>query len=62
MDSCLILSMLDTLSNYKRNKSDLLQMYINDRLSSSLENYYIELSNNYDYLINRESNRVLKNM
>lgn len=55
-------SMLKDLSKYKRDKKDLLEMYINDRLSKSLETYYSELSNSLAYLVKKNELRVLKNM
>lgn len=51
---------LEDLSKYKRNKQDLLEFYINDRLSKSLEVYYSELYNNLNYLISKNDLRVLK--
>ena len=55
-------NMLKDLSRYRRNKKDLLEMYINDRLSKSLETYYSELSNSLAYLVKKNELRVLKNM
>lgn len=55
-------NMLKDLSKYRRNKKDLLEMYINDRLSKSLETYYSELSNSLAYLVKKNELRVLKNM
>ena len=55
-------NMLKDLSKYKRNKKDLLEMYINDRLSKSLETYYAELSNSLACLVKKNELRVLKNM
>ena len=55
-------NMLKDLSKYKRDKKDLLEMYINDRLSKSLETYYSELSNSLAYLVKKNELRVLKNM
>lgn len=54
--------MLKDLSKHKRDKKDLLEMYINDRLSKSLETYYSELSNSLAYLVKKNELRVLKNM
>ena len=54
-------NMLKDLSKYKRDKKDLLEMYINDR-SKSLETYYSELSNSLAYLVKKNELRVLKNM
>lgn len=53
--------MLDDISKYKRNKDDLLEMYIKERLNKSLETYYNQLSSSLEYLISKDSVRVLKN-
>ena len=52
--------MLDDLSKYKRNKQDLMEFYVNERLSKSLEVYYSELYNSLNYLIYKNDLRVLK--
>ena len=52
--------MLDDISKYKRNKDDLLEMYIKERLNKSLETYYNQLSSSLEYLISKDSVRVLK--
>ena len=53
--------MLDDISKYKRNKDDLLEMYIKERINKSLETYYNQLSSSLEYLISKDSVRVLKN-
>ena len=55
-------SMLNTLSKYKRNKYDLIELYINERLEKSLKTYYLELYNSLDYLLSKNDLRVLKNV
>lgn len=55
-------SMLNTLSKYKRNKDDLIELYINERLEKSLKTYYLELYNSLDYLLSKNDLRVLKNV
>ena len=54
--------MLNDISKYKRNKDDLLEMYIKERLNKSLETYYNQLSSSLEYLISKDSVRVLKNL
>jgi hypothetical protein len=56
----LLNSFLNDLSKYKRNKKDLMEFYINDRLSKSLEVYYSELYNSLSYLVSKNDLRVLK--
>lgn len=51
---------LNDLSHYKRDKNDLMEFYINDRLSKSLEVYYSKLYNSLSYLIKKDDLRVLK--
>lgn len=53
--------MLADISKYKRNKDDLLEMYIKERLNKSLETYYDQLSSSLEYLVSKDSIRVLKN-
>ena len=53
--------MLADISKYKRNKNDLLEMYIKERLNKSLETYYDQLSSSLEYLVSKDSIRVLKN-
>lgn len=53
--------MLADISNYKRNRNDLLEMYIKERLNKSLETYYSQLSSSLEYLASKDGIRVLKN-
>lgn len=53
--------MLDDISKYKRNKDELLEIYIKDRLNKSLEVYYNQLSSSLEYLISKDNLKVLKN-
>ncbi len=53
--------MLADISKYKRNKDDLLEMYIKERLNKSLETYYNQLSSSLEYLASKDGVRVLKN-
>lgn len=55
-------SFLNDLSKYKRNRKDLMEFYVNDRLSKSLEVYYSELYNSLSYLTSKNDLRVLKTL
>lgn len=55
-------SMLEDLSKYHRDKKVLLTYYINQRLNKSLETYYKDLSNSFEYLTNKNDFKVLKNI
>ena len=62
MNEKMLRHMLEILSNYKKDKKYLLEKYINDRLTKSLETYYSELSSSLEYLISKDDLRVLKNL
>lgn len=47
---------------HKRNRDELMEHYINKRLSKSLEVYYKELYDNLDYLVQKSGIRVLKQL
>ena len=53
-------SILFDLQKHKRNREDVMNSCINERLSSSLEVYYDELYNNLNYLVFKDGIRVLK--
>jgi NADH dehydrogenase FAD-containing subunit len=53
--------MLSDISKYKRNKDDLLEVYIKERLNKSLETYYNQLSSSLEYLVSKDGVKVLKN-
>lgn len=55
-------NMLNDLQGYKRNKDDLLLHYINERLDTSLVNYYKDLDNSLNYLSRRNELRLLKKL
>ena len=54
-------NMLDSLSEHKRNRKQVLIDSINDRLNNSLNVYYSELENSLSYLNSKDSFRVIKN-
>lgn len=53
-------SILSDLQKHKRNREDVMNSCINERLSNSLEVYYNELYNNLNYLVFKDGIRVLK--
>ena len=54
--------MINDLQSYKRNKEDLLLHYVNERLDTSLTNYYKELDNSLEYLSRRNELKLLKKL
>lgn len=55
-------NIIKELSFYKRNKNDLLAQYINERLNKSLQTYYKELIDSFDYLKYKDSSNILKKL
>ena len=55
-------NILDDLSKYKHNKDDLFPMYVNERLNKSLQTYYKEITNSFNYLKYKDSNTILKRL
>lgn len=55
-------NMLIDISKHKRNREELLRISIEDRLNKSLEVYYNQLSVSLEYLVSKDSLRVLKNI
>ena len=54
--------MINDLQSYKRNKEDLLLHYVNERLDTSLTNYYKDLDNSLEYLSRRNELKLLKKL
>ena len=54
--------MINDLQPYKRNKEDLLLHYVNERLDTSLTNYYKDLDNSLEYLSRRNELKLLKKL
>ena len=52
--------MLKDLDDHKRDKGQLLEHYISERLAKSLANYQADLEEDYNYLLKKDSKRVLK--
>ena len=57
-----LLTLLEDMKYYHRDKEKLLPMYINERLNDSLQVYYKELSNTVSYLSDKDKLRVLKSL
>ena len=55
-------NILDDLSKHKRNKEELLPLYINERLNKSLQTYYKEITNSFNYLKYKDSKDVLNKL
>lgn len=54
--------MLAEISRYKRSKEELMQYYINKRLTKSLQTYYHELTAEVDSLAHRNELKVMRNI
>ena len=54
--------MLDELSTHHRTKEELDLYYVNARLTTSLKNYYDDLSKDAEYLENREETKLLRKL
>ena len=52
--------MLKDLSDHQRDRGQLLEYYIGERLSRSLANYQADLQEDANYLLKKDSKRVLK--
>lgn len=52
-------NIIDELSKYERNKEELLTLYINERLNKSLQTYYKEITNSFNYLKYKDGKNVL---
>lgn len=53
-------NIINDLNNHKRSKSALLSESIEERLNFALESYDKDIAESYDYLIRRDSLRVMK--
>ena len=54
-----LLNILDELSNYHRNKSELIEIYVAKRLEKSFKTYYATIERSLLYLQYREENNLL---
>lgn len=51
---------LNELSHHHRNKSELVVLYLQNRLNKSLSTYYQELIKTYEYLYYRDNDNLIK--
>ena len=57
-----LLSIRNDLNKYHRDKSTLLEYYINTRLNKTIDAYYSDIMDNYNYLNNRNEFNMIKRM
>lgn len=53
-------NLLNTLSMYKRNKEDLMTMYVSERLTKSFNTYDKELQQSIEFLTRKNEKSLLK--
>ena len=58
----LLKSMLNELSEYKRDKQTLMSQYVSDRLDKSFSQYDKELQHSIEYLTNKHEKSLIKRM
>lgn len=57
-----LLSIRNDLNKHHRDKSKLLEYYINTRLNKTIDAYYSDIMDNYNYLNNRNEFNMIKRM
>ncbi len=57
-----LLSIRNDLNKYHRDKSKLLEYYINTRLNKTIDAYYSDIMDSYNYLNNRDEFNMIKRM
>ena len=57
-----LLSIRNDLNKHHRDKSKLLEYYINTRLSKTIDAYYSDIMDSYNYLNNRDEFNMIKRM
>ena len=57
-----LLLIRNDLNKHHRDKSKLLEYYINTRLNKSIDAYYSDIMDNYNYLNNRNEFNMIKRM
>lgn len=57
-----LLSIKSDLNKHHRDKSKLLEYYINTRLNKTIDAYYSDIMDNYNYLNNRNEFNMIKRM
>lgn len=55
-------NIIEDLNKHKRNKDDLLTEYISERLNKSLQVYYGQLMNSFNFLKYKNGQTVIKNI
>lgn len=63
MDEGMLLKMLKDIAGYKdRNRGEIMEKCVNERLEKSLKTYYDSLIKSLDYLETKNALRLLKNV
>lgn len=57
-----LLSIRNDLNKHHRDKSKLLEYYINTRLNKTIDAYYSDIMDSYNYLNNRDEFNMIKRM
>lgn len=57
-----LLDIKNELSSYKKDKSTLLVLYINERLNQSLKTYYDRMTESFNYIAKQNELKVLKTL
>ena len=57
-----LLLIRNDLNKYHRDKSKLLEYYINTRLNKTIDAYYSDIMDSYNYLNNRDEFNMIKRM
>lgn len=57
-----LLLIRNDLNKHHRDKSKLLEYYINTRLNKTIDAYYSDIMDNYNYLNNRNEFNMIKRM
>lgn len=53
---------LEELNQYKRDKSQLIVFYINERLNKSLETYYKTMINSFNFVAKQNELKLMKSL
>lgn len=62
MNEEMIRDMINCLQNYKHDKTQLMQKYIQNRLDQNLIQYYRKLQQSVDFLSRKDSKKVIKKL
>ena len=58
----LLFNILNDLSNYKRDKSQLMKLYVSERLEKSFSTYDKELKQSVEFLTHKHEKSLIKRM